>query len=110
MQTFISFDSNTKSFEHKTRCQSKNTICAQMITPWSEFVEGELRKIFEMNRLQLPEYANRVRSLGWFQLMAAKWLISSHNLGDDLRNDVNKIHSSLQSRLNGKHFFLWFFV
>ena len=81
-------------------------ICAQMPTSWSELVEGELRKILEMNRLQLPEYSNRVRCFAWFVSMASKWMTLSRNPHDVLRNDVNKIHNSIQSRLNGKHFFL----
>ena len=85
-------------------------ICAQMPTSWSELVEGELRKILEMNRLQLPEYSNRVRCFGWFGSMASKWMTLSRNPGDDLRNDVNKIHSSVQSRLNGTPFFFRFFL
>ena len=110
MQTFISFDCNIKLFDHKNHCQSKNTIVTQMYTSWTDLVEGELRKILEMNRLQLPGYSKRVRCFGWFGSMASKWMTLSRNPGDVLRNDVNKIHNSIQSRLNGKHVFFRFLV
>ena len=74
-----------------------------LMTSWrSEVVEAEIRKINVMSRLQLLKYSNQVRCLGWFRSMGRKWSASSHTRHDDLKNDIKSIHSSLQSRLDGK--------
>ena len=75
-------------------------------TSWrSEVVEAEIRKIDEMSRSQLIEYADQVRCLGWYKSMVRKWLDSSHTRQDHLRNDLDSIHSTLQSRMDGKLLF-----
>ena len=74
-----------------------------LMTSWrSEVVEAEIRKINVMSRLQLLKYSNQVRCHGWFRSMGRKWSASSHTRHDDLKNDIKSIHSSLQSRLDGK--------
>lgn len=56
-----------------------------------------------MSRMDLLRYSNQVRCFGWYKSMARKWVASSHTgKHDHLHNDIDSIHSTVQSRLDGK--------
>ena len=68
-----------------------------------DVVQAEIRKIYGMSRSDLLRYSNQVRCFGWYKSMARKWVASSHtDRHDHLHNDIDSIHSSVQSRLDGK--------
>ena len=70
----------------------------------TDVIEAEIEKINAMSRSQLLEYSSQIIKFSWFLLMEKKWRETFPHRSQDSIKDIDLIHCSLQSRLNGKLF------